>query len=55
MSCRQNRHPPVLWTQAESGARDQTIMEIAGHVSRQMLSRYSRMEVKRKAQESIVS
>jgi len=36
---------------AESGAGDQTIMDIAGHVSRQMLSRYShiRMEAKRKA------
>jgi integrase len=36
---------------AESGARNETIMEIAGHVSRQMLSRYShiRMEAKRKA------
>jgi hypothetical protein len=32
-------------------------MDIAGHVSRQMLSRYShiRMEAKRKALESIVS
>jgi integrase len=42
---------------AESGAGDQTIMDIAGHVSRQMLSRYShiRMEAKRKALESIVS
>jgi hypothetical protein len=38
-------------------AGDQTIMDIAGHVSRQMLSRYShiRMEAKRKALESIVS
>jgi integrase len=36
---------------AESGAGDQTIMDIAGHVSRQMLARYShiRMEAKRKA------
>jgi len=36
---------------AESGAGDQTIMDIAGHVSRQMLSRYShiRMEAKRRA------
>ena len=36
---------------AESGAGDETIMEIAGHVSRQMLSRYSHigMEAKRKA------
>jgi integrase len=36
---------------AESGAGDQTIMDIAGHVSRQMLQRYShiRMEAKRMA------
>jgi integrase len=36
---------------AETGAGDQTIMDIAGHVSRQMLARYShiRMEAKRKA------
>jgi hypothetical protein len=42
---------------ARSGADDQTIMDIAGHVSRQMLARYShiRMEAKRKALESIVS
>lgn len=42
---------------AESGAGDQTIMDIAGHVSRQMLSRYShiRMEAKRKALESVVA
>ena len=41
---------------AESGAGDQTIMDIAGHVSKQMLSRYShiRMEAKRKALEGIV-
>lgn len=40
---------------AESGAGDQTIMDIAGHVSRQMLSRYShiRMEAKRKALEVV--
>jgi integrase len=40
---------------AESGAGDQTIMEIAGHVSRQMLARYShiRMEAKRRALESV--
>jgi integrase len=40
---------------AESGAGDQTIMDIAGHVSRQMLSRYShiRMEAKRRALESV--
>jgi len=42
---------------AESGAGDQTIMDIAGHVSRQMLARCShiRMEAKRKALESIVN
>jgi integrase len=36
---------------AENDVSDQTIMEIAGHVSRQMLARYShiRMEAKRKA------
>jgi hypothetical protein len=35
----------------------QTIMDIAGHVSRQMLARHShiRMEAKRKALEGIVS
>lgn len=40
---------------AESGAGDQTIMDIAGHVSRQMLARYShiRMEAKRRALEAI--
>jgi len=41
----------------ESGAGDQTIIDIAGHISRQMPARYShiRMEAKRKALESIVS
>jgi hypothetical protein len=40
---------------AESGAGDETIMEIAGHVSRQMLSRYShiRTEAKRTALEDV--
>jgi integrase len=40
---------------AESGAGDETIMEIAGHVSRQMLSRYAhvRTEAKRKALEEV--
>ena len=40
---------------AESGAGDQTIMDIAGHVSRQMLSRYShiRMEAKRTALDAV--
>ena len=41
---------------AESGAGDQTIMDIAGHVSKQMLKHYShiRMEAKRTALESIL-
>jgi integrase len=40
---------------AESGAGDETIMQIAGHVSRRMLSNYShiRTEAKRAALESI--
>jgi integrase len=39
---------------AESGAGDQTILDIAGHVSRQMLARYShiRMKAKRTALEA---
>jgi integrase len=42
---------------AESGAGDETIMGIAGHVSRRMLSRYAhiRTDAKRKALESIVT
>ena len=42
---------------AESGASDQTIMDIAGHVSKQMLKHYShiRMEAKRAALESILN
>jgi hypothetical protein len=41
---------------AESGAGDETIREIAGHVSKRMLKHYShiRMEAKRKALEAIV-
>ena len=41
---------------AESGAGDQTIMDIAGHVSKSMLKHYShiRMEAKRNALESLV-
>jgi hypothetical protein len=40
---------------AESGAVDQTIMDIAGHVSRQMLKHYShiRMKAKREALEAV--
>jgi integrase len=41
---------------AESGAGDQTIMDIAGHVSKSMLKHYShiRMQAKRDALESLV-
>jgi integrase len=40
---------------AEGGAGEQTIMDIAGHVSRRMLSRYSHisMEAKRKALDTL--
>jgi integrase len=50
-----NRHT-LITDLAESGASDQTIMDIAGHVSKKMLKHYShiRMEAKRKALESIV-
>lgn len=49
-----NRHT-LITELAESGAGDETIMEIAGHVSRQMLSRYShiRTEAKRNALEAV--
>jgi hypothetical protein len=42
---------------AESGAGDEMIMSIAGHVSRAMLSRYShvRMEAKRRALHEIAA
>ncbi len=50
-----NRHT-LITELAESGAGDQTIMDIAGHVSKQMLKHYShiRMEAKRSALEAIV-
>ncbi len=50
-----NRHT-LITELVESGAGDQTIMDIAGHVSKQMLKHYShiRMEAKRTALESIV-
>lgn len=49
-----NRHK-LITELAESGAGDETIMEIAGHVSRQMLSRYAhiRTEAKRNALEAV--
>jgi hypothetical protein len=49
-----NRHTLVTEL-AESGAGDEVIMSIAGHVSRAMLSRYShvRLEAKRRALDEI--
>jgi len=49
-----NRHTLVTEL-SESGAGDDVIMSIAGHVSRAMLSRYShvRMEAKRRALDDI--
>ena len=51
-----NRHTLVTGT-AECEPGDQTIRDIAGQVSRQMLARYShiRMEARRKAPKGIVS
>jgi hypothetical protein len=42
---------------SETGAGDEVIMSIAGHVSRAMLSRYShvRMEAKRRALDEIAA
>lgn len=51
-----NRHTFITGL-AESGeASDQTIMDIAGHVSKRMLKHYShiRMEAKRRAVEALV-
>jgi integrase len=50
-----NRHT-LITELAESGAGDQTIMDIAGHVSKQMLEHYShiRMEAKRNTLETVV-
>src|SRR5215467_4268456 len=51
-----NRHTLVTEL-AESGACDEVIMSIAGHVSRAMLSRYShvRIEAKRRALDEIAA
>ena len=51
-----NRHSLVTEL-AESGAGDEVIMSIAGHVSRAMLSRYShvRTEAKRRALDEIAA
>ncbi|MEO6817537.1 MAG: site-specific integrase [Edaphobacter sp.] len=51
-----NRHT-LITELAESGAGDETIMEIAGHVDRQMLRHYShiRMKAKRVAMEAVIA
>jgi integrase len=51
-----NRHTLVTEL-AESGAGDETIMVIAGHVSRRMLTRYShiRTQAKRTALQDVVA
>lgn len=51
-----NRHT-LITELAESGAGDETIMEIAGHVDRQMLRHYShiRMKAKRAALEAVIT
>jgi integrase len=50
------REHTLITELAEGGAGDQTIMDIAGHVSRQMLARYShiRTETKRNALEEVL-
>jgi integrase len=50
-----NRHT-LITELAESGAGDETIMQIAGHVSRKMLQHYShiRMEAKRAALDAVL-
>jgi integrase len=51
-----NRHT-LITELAESGAGDETIMQIAGHVSRQMLRHYShiRMNAKREALDAVLA
>jgi len=51
-----NRHT-LITELAESGAGDETIMEIAGHVDRQILRHYShiRMKAKRVAMEAVIT
>ena len=52
-----DNHHRLVTELSESGAGDEVIMSIAGHVSRAMLSRYShvRMEAKRRALEEIAA
>ena len=54
---RPRRRHTLVTELAESGAGDEVIMSIAGHVSRAMLSRYShvRMEAKRRALDEIAT
>jgi integrase len=54
---RPRRRHALVTELAESGAGDEVIMSIAGHVSRAMLSRYShvRMEAKRRALDEIAA
>ena len=56
MSVADNRHT-IITELAGSGAGDEVIMSIAGHVSRAMPSRYShvRMEAKRRALDEIAA
>jgi integrase len=51
-----NRHT-LITELAETGAGDETIMQIAGHVDRQMLRHYShiRMKAKRAAMDAVVA
>src|ERR1035437_9567941 len=53
---RRRRDPPAR-RHPRTGAGDEVIMSIAGHVSRAMLSRYShvRMEAKRRALDEIAA
>jgi hypothetical protein len=53
----QNNLHTLVTELAESGAGDEVIMSIAGHVSRAMLSRYPhvRMEAKRRALDEIAA
>jgi hypothetical protein len=53
---RDNRRALIIKL-AESGAGDETIIEIAGHVDRQMLRHYGhiRMKAKRGAVESVIA
>jgi integrase len=52
-----DNHHTLVTELSKSGAGDEVIMSIAGHVSRAMLSRYShvRMEAKRRALDEIAA